>query len=53
MDYEINNPELEMDYEIDDAELESEFFPCGPQTDTIFVLDGRGRMVRLEVPDDD
>ena len=32
--------------------FEPEQTPTEPQTDTIWVLDGRGRMVELEVPDD-
>lgn len=40
------------EYEIDDSELEAEGFPEEPQMDTVYVLDGRGRLVSLEVPDD-
>lgn len=32
--------------------FEPEQTPTEPQVDTIWVLDGRGRMVELEVPDD-
>ena len=32
---------------------EPEQMPTEPQTDTIWVLDGRGRIVEVEVPDDD
>ena len=35
-----------------DRELEVQGEPNEPQVDTVFVLDGRGRAVRLEVPDD-
>lgn len=34
-------------------EFEQEYTPTEPQTDMIFVLDGRGRLVELEVKDDD
>lgn len=47
------NKELMPDYEIDDSELEAEWIPEEPQMDTVYVLDGRGRMVSLEVADDD
>ena len=36
-----------------DDELEAEGEPEEPQVDTIFVRDGKGRVIRLEVPDDD
>lgn len=42
-----------VDYEIDDSELETEGYFEESPVDTIYVLDGRGRMVKLEVPDDD
>ena len=31
---------------------EPEYTPTEPQVDTIWVLDGRGRLVEVEVPDD-
>ena len=31
---------------------EQEGFPDEPQADTVWVLDGRGRMVTMEVADD-
>ena len=34
------------------VKLETEYTPDEPQTDTVWVLDGRGEMVKLEVPDD-
>ena len=34
-------------------DFEREYTPEEPQTDEIWVLDGRGRMVKLEVEDDD
>ena len=37
----------------EEIEFEREGEPEEPQIDTVFVLDGRGRAVRLEVPDDD
>lgn len=33
-------------------EFEPEGMPNEPQRDTIWVLDGRGRLVEMEVPDD-
>ncbi len=41
------------DYEVNDSELEHEGYTEEEAMDSIFVLDGRGRMVKLEVPDDD
>ena len=38
--------------EPEDWELEAQGEPDEPQVDTVFVLDGRGRAARLEVPDD-
>ena len=38
--------------EPEDWELEVQGEPDEPQIDTVFVLDGRGRAVRMEVPDD-
>lgn len=49
MDKDKLNPELNLD----DIVLEAEGEPDEPQTDTIWVLDGRGRAVKMEVPDDD
>ena len=41
------------DYEINDSELEKEGYVEESPMDCIFVLDGRGRMIKMEVPDDD
>lgn len=35
-----------------DLNLEIEGTPTEPQTDAIYVRDGRGRLVKLEVEDD-
>jgi hypothetical protein len=35
-----------------DPVYEKEYTPDEPQRDTIWVLDGRGRLVEMEVPDD-
>lgn len=35
-----------------DIVYEQEGFPDEPQVDTVWVLDGRGRMVTMEVADD-
>ena len=37
---------------LDDSELEAEGMPEEPQIDTIWVLDGRGKLIMKEVPDD-
>ena len=37
----------------DFVEFEVEGMPEEPQHDAVFVLDGRGRLIELEVPDDD
>ena len=37
----------------DSIEYEIEGMPDEPQHDAVFVLDGRGRLVKMEVPDDD
>ena len=33
-------------------EYEAEYTPTEPQTDQVYILDGRGKMVMVEVPDD-
>ena len=33
-------------------QFEPEYTPTEPQTDAVFVRDGRGKMVKLEVEDD-
>lgn len=35
-----------------DNQFEAEYTPTEPQTDAVWVRDGRGRLVRLEVDDD-
>lgn len=35
-----------------EIELEQEGFPDEPQMDTVWIRDGRGRMVAMEVADD-
>lgn len=37
----------------EEMEFEPEWEPDTPQHDKIFVLDGRGRAIEVEVPDDD
>lgn len=48
MDKDNLTPENELE-----IELEPEGEPEEPQTDAVYILDGRGRQVRLEVPDDE
>ena len=33
-------------------EYEQEYTPTEPQTDEVWVIDGKGKMIRLEVEDD-
>lgn len=33
-------------------EYEREYTPTEPQTDEVWVIDGKGKMIRLEVEDD-
>ena len=33
-------------------EYEAEYTPTEPQTDVVYMLDGRGKMVKVEVDDD-
>lgn len=33
-------------------EYEREYTPTEPQTDEVWVMDGKGHMIRLEVEDD-
>jgi hypothetical protein len=33
-------------------EYEHEYTPTEPQTDEVWVMDGKGKMIRLEVEDD-
>ena len=39
-------------YEVGKMEYEAEYTPTEPQTDPVYILDGRGQMVKVEVPDD-
>ena len=34
------------------ARMEPEYTPTEPQTDQVYILDGRGKMVKVEVEDD-
>ena len=49
------NPENMAQEEInpESIEFEPEWDPDTPQHDKIFVMDGRGRAIEVEVPDDD
>lgn len=42
-----------MENNIDPTVLEAEGTPDEKQEDGIFALDGKGRPIRMEVPDDD
>ena len=42
-----------MELVMDDLIFETEGEPTDEQVDSIYVLDGRGRAVKVEVPDDD
>ena len=33
-------------------EYEAEYMPIEPQADAVYMLDGRGKMVKVEVEDD-
>lgn len=42
----------EVDIELSDDELEAETYEDEKPLDEVYVMDGRGNMVMLEVPDD-
>lgn len=42
----------EVDIELSDDELEAETYTDEKPEDEVYVMDGRGDMVMLEVPDD-